>query len=117
MLCSAKASILLHCAWKLAQADDAVVWLVGKQTLLRSDLLLGQGACRSDAAFERIKLHQLEAPHQVTKLFASMHLLPTEDLPHAIVIDDSGYEVMAEATGGTAGNERQIAFSAPLALP
>jgi hypothetical protein len=116
VLCSLKASILLTCAHRLAvHHKQSAVWFITRAgaCLDLPGLLLPPGTSPTDAAFNRVKIHTLSTHEELIKLLASVHLLPSEEIPCALLLDDSRLYLLGTPYG-TAGrvSEQRLAFGA-----
>lgn len=118
--CSTKTSVLLHCAAALAaRATAARTWLLGPADALHGALLLSPDAAPADDIFKHVHLYALDAPAQLVKLLAAVHLLPAEERPSALLIEDSTLRLLGAPSGtGSSAHERPLAFRAhPANLP
>jgi hypothetical protein len=117
VLCSLKASIMLTCAYRLAAlSEPSTVWFISQAgaSLELPGLLLPPGTNPADTTFARVKLHTLDTQDQLIKLLASVHLLPTEEIPTALLLDDSRLCLLGNPSGLSGRvSEQRLAFGAP----
>ena len=106
-MCSIRAALVLSCARALVHkgTQKGAVWLVCTSHVETAQLLLPPGVVLADSAFDRIDLRIVDGRQDFVKLCASMHVLPAEELPGALLIDDSAGQLI-----GT--NERACMHSA-----
>jgi hypothetical protein len=87
---SGRSSLLFQYAYQVAAAhpDRRVFYICRPQQLEDAPPLLFEGVSRSSAEFSRVHIRYLTEEAQLRKYFAALHMLPIEQLPYAVIVDD-----------------------------
>lgn len=71
-----------------AHPDRPVLYICRPQQLQDTPPLLFEGVSRSAPEFSRVHIRYLTDEAQLRKYFAALHMLPMEQLPYAVIVDD-----------------------------